>query len=64
MSKAQKITTIFIISALVIILGYDIYAYVHVGDSSATISHLIIGWSHQYPLLPFAWGFLIAHFYG
>lgn len=61
MTKAQKVTAIFIVSALVIILGYDIYAYVHVGDSSATISHLMIGWFHEYPVTAYLLGCLTGH---
>ena len=49
----------FIISAIII---YDVYALIY-GGTDASISHLIITWSYQHPILPFTMGIVMGHLF-
>lgn len=62
MEKFQKITKIFILVALVSILGYDFYVF-NVGGTEATISWVIFEWSYKYPLIPLFTGFILGHLF-
>lgn len=57
-----KATQVVMISALIILLGYDCVALVK-GGTEATISHWMVVSSFKYPLIPFFWGFLMGHFF-
>lgn len=57
-----KITKIFILVSLVIILLYDVYAVIK-GGTEATISWIVAGWAYDYPSLPFAVGFVCGHLF-
>ena len=60
--KAKQITPYFIIVVLLIVLGYDFWAYNN-GSTEGTISWYIYDRSHEYPLIPFATGVLCGHFF-
>jgi len=54
----MKTTKWFIIAALVVIVGYDIYAAIaHIG----TISGVIRDVSKTYPIIPFCGGVVVGH---
>lgn len=46
----------------VFLIVWDIIVYVKVG-SPATISVVILNWSKEYPVLPFAFGVLCGHLF-
>jgi len=56
----------FILFAIVIVGGYDIYAIIK-GGTEATISHMVFEWSYKYPIFTFSCGFfpgvLVGHFF-
>jgi hypothetical protein len=52
----------FIVAALVVILGFDVFQVVK-GGTEATISYWIYNASYEYPTIPFAFGFLCGHFF-
>lgn len=43
--------------------GLDVLLAVH-GGIPSTISAQMTNWSFGYPALPFAWGFLMGHWFG
>ena len=55
-------TIVFIITATLGLIGWDIYAFLK-GGSMVTISLVILGWSKDYPILPFAFGVLCGHLF-
>lgn len=57
----RKITTIVCISAIVILAGYDVWAYYSKNDS--TISIVVWMWSHGNPIVPFLGGLLCGHWF-
>lgn len=63
MTKNQKITAWVIFVATVVLLGYDVYAYVN-GGVGSTISWVIYSQSKNYPIIPFALGLLMGHLFG
>lgn len=59
----RTITQYFIFVAIVVILGYDVYAYIK-GGQEATISSVIItDWIYNYPAFTFACGFFAGHLF-
>lgn len=58
----MDITTIFIIIATSLILGFTAYQGYTKGVEH-TISYKMVVWSKKYPLIPFAWGLLMGHFF-
>lgn len=60
--KMTDTTSIFIVAALVIIIGYDVYAAIKGGEPN-TISWKIVFWSRTQPLIPFAAGLLMGHLF-
>lgn len=58
----KRITAIFVGVSLVVILGYDLLAIMQ-GGNEATISHLVITLSYQYPPIPFLVGFVMGHLF-
>jgi len=54
-------TTIFVIVATVVVIGYDIYAAVD--RDEITISQLMLRSARKYPMIPFAWGVLMGHWF-
>ena len=63
MSKQKKtsyiVTIGWMLGSIVLIGGYDIYAFVS-GGTDATISNVIIEWSYAYPIFTFSLGFLFG----
>jgi len=55
-------TRIFIGVVIAAIIIFDVYVMV-AGGSEATISHELIAWSYQYPVLPFVIGFTMGHLF-
>lgn len=58
----RSITSIVILSAVVILLGYDVFA-IYKGGTEASISHMVIEWSYKYPIFTFSFGVLCGHFF-
>lgn len=58
----MAVTDAFCVAVLAIGIAYDVYAGVRWGKD-ATISRRIRHWSHEYPALPFALGFLAGHWF-
>jgi len=54
-------TTIFVIASTVIIIAYDIYAAAD--RDELTISQLMNRSARKWPMIPFAWGVLIGHWF-
>lgn len=63
MNNNQKVTAYVIFVAVVVLLGYDCYAYIH-GGLEATISWILYDQSQEYPMIPFALGLLMGHLFG
>lgn len=57
----RKITKHLVIWTTVILVCYDILAYLQFNDS--TISVFIWAWSQKYPPIPFLFGVLMGHFF-
>jgi hypothetical protein len=58
----QKITVWVIVGAIVIIIAYDVTAFVIAGNN-ATISHVILVASKNRPIIAFAAGVLCGHLF-
>lgn len=56
-------TQIVMIITVIVLSIYDIYALIRYG-LSGTISYQMTSLSKSYPVIPFAMGFLMGHFYG
>ena len=56
----RRITIVFCIAALIIILGYDAFAC-YMGGNYATISGLFWDLSKKYPMVPIMLGIVIGH---
>ena len=63
MNSIQKITAWVIFAAVVMLLGYDVIAYLR-GGVSGTISWVIYEQSKEYEAIPFFLGFLMGHLFG
>lgn len=63
MSKSQVVTAWVIFASVVLLLSYDVYAYLH-GGVAATISWVMYDQSKQYPIISFAMGLLCGHLFG
>jgi len=55
-------TTVVIITALTLLLAYDVYALFH-GGMKNTISWIIYSSSMKYPVIAFLGGLLAGHFW-
>ena len=60
--KIKKITIYVVLFIVALGVIYDFYA-IAVGGTEASISHLMKMWGHKYPIVPFAMGVLMGHFY-
>ncbi len=60
--NVRAITGFFIIGCVLIIAGYDVWAFMK-ADTEGTISHLLMSWAHAYPIMPFAIGVLVGHLF-
>lgn len=58
----KKITLIVIIATIAVLIGYDIFAAV-TGGMDATISAVLLKWSKEYLVIPFAAGLLCGHLF-
>lgn len=58
----KKLTGIFMGIALLVIIGYDVYAYSQ-GGTEGTISWQTFRLSHERPVIPFAVGFVCGHLF-
>ena len=58
----KKYTALFILLIIVLIALYDTYAIV-VGGTEASVSHMIIVWSYNYPAFTFLFGFAMGHLF-
>lgn len=59
-------TWVVLIVTAVVLIGFDVYVYVRgKGETKAkeTISRRILRFSQQHPVLPFAFGVLMGHFF-
>ena len=62
MRNLKKITIVVIIAAIVILGGFDV-VIAYLGGKESTISLVITDYSHKWPVIPFAFGFLMGHFF-
>lgn len=60
--KYRTITIIIMAVALVLLVGWDIFAYVKAGRE-ATISDILLDWSQRWPVIPLAFGVLMGHLF-
>jgi len=58
----RQITIYILIAAIVLLIGWDIFAYIK-GGGEATISSVILDTSKEFPPLPFAFGVLCGHLF-
>jgi uncharacterized membrane protein len=58
----KKITVIVILTAIVALIGWDIYAVAN-SESGDTISHVVLAASLKRPAIPFAVGFICGHLF-
>lgn len=58
----KLITGYVILGVTVLLIGWDIYAFIH-GGGEATISTIISRTSDGHPIIPFAFGLLMGHFF-
>jgi len=61
--KVKEMTTYFIVLIFIVIIGYDIYAYIE-GGQDATVSYIISQeWIYNYPAFTFGMGFVMGHLF-
>lgn len=58
----MSITTIIIILVVAGLLIYDVFAIAKWGMHES-VSYKIYDWSFKFPLIPFAFGLLMGHFF-
>jgi len=58
----RKHTVIFVMFTIVSIALYDVYA-INQGGTEASISHLLITWSYEFPAFTFLMGFTMGHLF-
>jgi hypothetical protein len=58
----KKITFIFIITVLIVVLGYDGFVMLKAGYE-ASISHTIIVMAYKYPIMTFLIGMVCGHLF-
>ncbi len=59
----QAITACVIGSAIVLLVAYDIWARLREKNADSTISAVVRDWSFKYPIIAFAFGVLMGHFF-
>ncbi len=62
LDKIKNITKVLLLIVLAALVGYDVWVMATVGQD-ASISKTIIDWGLNYPMVPFAFGVLIGHFF-
>ena len=62
MNTIKKSTVIFIVTSLVVIVAYDVWAVI-AGGIESTISEVVWSWSIRRPIIPFAAGIVCGHFF-
>jgi hypothetical protein len=60
MSKARTITKYFIMLVIVAITLFD-FGIINYGGKEASISHVLIEWTHEYPSFCFLLGYTFGH---
>ena len=58
----KQITIMILVVTVFALIGWDIYA-MFCGGHEATISSVIVTASYDLPIIPFASGFLMGHFF-
>lgn len=58
----MKTTKIIILIVIGIIAVVDFYLMFS-GGREATISHVMIEWAYEYPIVPFCFGVLVGHLF-
>ena len=58
----KKMTVLFVMIIIVAIAVYDAIAITK-GGTEASISHLLITWSYEFPAFTFAMGFTMGHLF-
>lgn len=61
-NKIRNITRIFLLTVVVLAVGYDIYA-VKTGGTEASISWVVASWVYDVPAAAFAIGFVCGHLF-
>lgn len=59
---AQAITAWVCVAAVVALIGFDVWAYAN-GIPGDTISEVTRSAARRYPILPFAAGVVVGHFF-
>lgn len=57
-----KVTGYAILCVIISVASYDVYAFMK-GGTEATVSHVILVWSYNYPIFTFAFGVLVGHLF-
>lgn len=60
--KLRVITKIILISFVIILSMYDIWALIF-GGVDATISRIVLSYAKDYPIIPFAFGVVCGHLF-
>lgn len=58
----KTLTIIILLAVTSGLIIYDAVAFLHVGNE-ATISRVLLGAAHDWPLIPFLFGFLMGHLF-
>lgn len=62
MKDWEKYTSGFIFIMIFLIGAYDVFVIMQAG-SSASISHKLLNWSMEFPMVPFIAGVLVGHLF-
>ncbi len=62
MQTIKQGTILFIVVAIFLIIGWDIYAMIY-GGHEATISSVLVTSAYELPVIPFALGFVMGHLF-
>lgn len=57
-----KLTGFVILGAIILLGAYDTFAFLK-GGTEATISHVLLMWSYDYPIFTFSFGVLVGHLF-
>ncbi len=57
----RTITVLILVAVVALLIGWDIYAAVHVAHGQATISDVVLQAAKAHPVLPFCLGVVAGH---
>lgn len=63
LGKEMKLTGFVILSALLLILGYDLWTVIHYGNYDYSVSQFVYQTSKSFLVVPLLTGIVMGHFF-